>query len=510
MSDSILQPNSDANKTLVDQALDVGSGFIYGAIQSPLNGLTQLANHASGGSVSLPEMHLIDDSNPSIAFSVGSLGGSALTAYALYRAVGVTMSNPVAVEKTAEMLGTRTGSELFKVAVVQGGGTGALFEGAFVPIHEGEGDFWNAKMRHVAKGFATGTILNGGNILGREALMRNGLGASESLTAFISKELPANFATGAVTGVVAGAVNANIDTIGQDGRLATVQEMGEQSLSLGLFNGMFSIATPLHQRFVKPAKITPEQASQLKTELQSPNNEKWIPSYKSEFPIEEQQSIQELQDLLRKGTLQLYGTVAPNGRMLSWNIVERYAGAGHDKPDFFLNAYLATTRSAQSIGIGGLHMRKAFQEVRANNPQSSGIVTEIESTLGELPGSQPARRRDFYSRNGAQEAIDPYDIPLFQPDNAPSYVPQREIPGEGAIPGAMLFEPFGNRTVTGDEIAYMTRRIYVDGYGIAPHDPYLADRLNAIPRGPESRLRPLTPFKPDDGTISGAAPATTH
>lgn len=504
MSDSILQPNSDADKTLVDQAIDVGSGFIYGAIQSPLNGLTQLANHASGGSVSLPEMHLIDDSNTSIAFSVGSLGGSALTAYALYRAVGVTMSNPVAVEKTAEMLGTRTGAELFKVAVVQGGGTGALFEGAFVPIHEGEGDFWNAKMRHVAKGFATGTILNGGNILGREALMRSGLGASESLTAFISKELPANFATGAVTGVVAGAVNANIDTIGQDGRLATVQEMGEQSLSLGLFNGMFSIATPLHQRFVKPAKITPEQASQLKTELQAPSNEKWIPSYKSEFPIEEQQSIAELQDLLHKGTLQLYGTVAPNGRMLSWNIVERYAGAGHDKPDFFLNAYLATTRSAQSIGIGGLHMRKAFQEVRANNPQSSGIVTEIESTLGELPGSQPARRRDFYSRNGAQEAIDPYDIPLFQPDNAPNYIPQREIPGEGAIPGAMLFEPFGNRTVTGDEIAYMTRRIYVDGYGISPDDPYLADRLNAIPRGPESRLRPLTRFQPDGGTIGGA------
>jgi hypothetical protein len=482
-----------AEKGVFERVGDLGRGIVHGIVEAPINGLTQLANHATDGSLALPQLRLVESENQGTAFTVGSIAGSILPAYLIYRGVGKMIGNPVATEKTAEILGSRSTGTLLKTAVVQGGVTGAVFEGGFVPIRADEGDFWQAKARHTTQGFVAGTILTAGNFLGRAGLMRNGIGASENWGAFAAKEVPAQFTVGTASGVVAGSVNANVHSLMAEGRFATGAETGRDALTMGLFGGAFNVAVPLHQRLVKAAKITPEQLSEIShAQKQTSGDQTWTKSYKGEFPAEERQPLDSVNANLKDGSMQLYETRAKNGKLLSWNIVEKFPAQNEAERDFFLNCYLATIRQAQSIGLGGVHLRNAFKSVHANNPKASGIMTEIESTVGAEPGSQPVRRRNFYADNNAREVTDPYEIPLFQPDEAAAYIPQRQIPGAGPIPATMLFEPFQNQTVTGADVRHMVRRVYTDGYGIDSSDPYLSERLNAIPMTTDSHLRPLT------------------
>lgn len=70
------------------EAADFGEGIFHGAVENPINGTVQLANHLSGAH--LPEIHLVDEEriDHSVAGRLGSMVGTAADFYALSLATG--------------------------------------------------------------------------------------------------------------------------------------------------------------------------------------------------------------------------------------------------------------------------------------------------------------------------------------------------------------------------------------------------------------------------------------
>lgn len=495
------------------RAVNFARGVVHGIVETPINGLTQLVNHATDNNINLPELHLVTDSTESAfqegtAFQAGNITGSIVPLYLIYRAVGKQVGNGIAAEKTAELLGTRTVGQMLKHGVKHGGTTGAIYDGVFQPVVASEGNFWEARARNAATGALTMSILTGGNAVGRHALMKNGIGGSASLKGFVTKELPANTVLGITTGTTAGAIDAHAYSLLKDGTFASTEDMNNEALAMGAFGGLFSAVGSVHQRVVRGAKITPQQAETLRVaKLSEGQSGTWIKSYVNEFPELERQDIGALKEHLKSGRMHMFETRAQNGRLVSWNLVEQYPGKTPAERDFYLNCYLATYRPAQGIGLGKIHMPKAMEAMRTVDPKAQGVATEIELPQGG-PKDQTVRRAGFYSDLDFERFRNQYYIPLFPPEG--EYIPQRQIPGDGPIPAHLLFTPFQKEPITAAETKRIIQRIYEDGYGIRANDPFMKEVLDGVDPKAHTQLVPLEKRSSAPASKTGATNSSSQ
>jgi hypothetical protein len=241
----------------------------------------------------------------------------------------------------------------------------------------------------------------------------------------------------------------------------------------------------------KPSRLTPEQIAELDLARKSDlSNDDWVELYLSEFPEIERRDVGQLKKSLRGGRLVMHETRDKHGQLLTWSMTSDHpAPEGSDEPSFWLGCWTVTRRSAQSTGIGRVHFAHLLATLKKEKPNYIGRVTEIESTEGMAPDSQPVRRAKFYKALGLMELDITYEIPLFQPPGAKRYIPQTKL--GPAVKAQLLMAPFCDKPIV---LAAQARSIVSQIYGqynVRESDPYIAQRLSVIDDHRQNLLIPV-------------------
>lgn len=187
----------------------------------------------------------------------------------------------------------------------------------------------------------------------------------------------------------------------------------------------------------------------------------WIDVYEEAFPAGQRQSVDELREMVRQGSMELDETRDETGRIVCLTLTEVFRAAD---PEFLLACYTATPPSLRSLGIGTLHRRRLVDLLRSEYPDHLGLFSEIESTTE--PGLDPAtralrrRRLAFFQRMGVRRLTLQYLFPSFHPDEPP-------------LQGELLWVPFGREEIEPATLRAVLRRVYVEGYSLDPSDPFI-------------------------------------
>jgi hypothetical protein len=112
------QANQDLASSIWKEAKDFGEGVFHGSVESPVNGVVQLANHITNSH--LPELHLVNenDVDHTIAGQIGSFVGTTADM------IGLTVA-------TGGLGGAGIVANTLRLAAV-----GAVYSGILTPIDE--------------------------------------------------------------------------------------------------------------------------------------------------------------------------------------------------------------------------------------------------------------------------------------------------------------------------------------------------------------------------------------
>jgi hypothetical protein len=192
----------------------------------------------------------------------------------------------------------------------------------------------------------------------------------------------------------------------------------------------------------------------------------WVEVYESSFPVAQRQSVAQLRDLIRSGTMELDETRDQDEQIVCITLTEVF---DHQPPEFLLACYTATPPQLRSLGIGSIHRRRLVELLRAEYPRHLGLFSEIEST--REAGLEPSvlqtrlRRLAFFERLGVERLPIDYRFPSFE--------------GGAPLQGELLWVPFGAPTLDRVTLRNVLIRIYTEGYGLDPSDPFIGDALVA-------------------------------
>lgn len=529
-----------------------GSGLLHGAIESPINGVTQLANRGLdriGLHIDPIEISGLSKANlNSPAERAAAQGGTAIGAIVplmlISKATGKFLNaESMAAQKTAEILGTKPMAESIKLAAKQGFVTGAIYGGVFTPSADGD-QFLKSRLQNATLGGTTFATFQAANQFGRNVLSSHGLFGSLNTRQFLTREMPLATAVGALAGVPTGLVSAVGQAKIERGSFApTAAELRNHIGSNVLFGGAFAGLHQVQMRFTKAAPLTQDQIDQIRWAQRTNGETKsWEPAYDQLFPAAEAQDKGVLhanfngeppvadRPQIGQPKMTLHETTAPNGKWLAGSINEIYPGRPSipGEKGFVLGAYTFVHPEMQSTGIGAYHLKNGvIPALKTEFPAAKfqGRLTEIEATDGLTADAQPVRRARFYRDKIGMVALDknkfPYELPLFQPGEAAeagTYIPQRQIPewakskgiadaGEGPVPAEMLYTSFDGQPVTGQQARSMYDRLARWGYGVEAKDPYLVERTQLID-GTATDLRTPIQINPEPPEPLSFLPAT--
>jgi hypothetical protein len=197
----------------------------------------------------------------------------------------------------------------------------------------------------------------------------------------------------------------------------------------------------------------------------------WVNVYECSFPQGQRQSVEQLRQLIKTGTMELDETRDQNDQINCMTLTEVF---GSVPPKFLLACYTATPPSLRSLGIGSVHRRRLVELLKVEYPDHLGLFSEIEST--KEPGLDPQtlhtrrRRLAFFLRLGVERLPIDYRFPSFDS-------------GEAPVQGELLWIPFGEPELDGDTLRQVLRRIYVEGYGLDQADPFIQEALAVAENG---------------------------
>jgi len=189
----------------------------------------------------------------------------------------------------------------------------------------------------------------------------------------------------------------------------------------------------------------------------------WKNLYESSFPQDERMTVEEIRQLLGKGSMQLHKTLNKQNELLCFSLIF------FPQSDFVLLSYIATDSTKRSGGFGSKHLKRLVEQLKAQYPNYLGLFLEIEST--KEPGLTPEakkvrdRRLSFYQRLGAKRMCKHYLWPNMTPGGG---TPRQ---------GELLWIEFGARTVDDSVLTRVIREIYERAYNLAPTDPLIQQVL---------------------------------
>ena len=199
-------------------------------------------------------------------------------------------------------------------------------------------------------------------------------------------------------------------------------------------------------------------------------NDAWVQVYEAAFPDGQRQSISQLRDQIRLGRMELDETRDQDDQIACMTLTEVFR---EPEPAFLLACYTATPAPLRSLGIGSIHRRRLVELLQKEYPDFLGLFSEIESTreAGLDPETLRTRRRRlaFFLRLGVQRLPITYRFPSFHPGAKP-------------LEGELLWVPFSTTVLDAPALRVVLTRIYVEGYGLDPADPFIPDAIDAALR----------------------------
>lgn len=254
---AIMQPHEQAksieqSSALSDLVREGAHSALYSAVQSPLDGVTQMADRVFDTSL-LPAVQLIEAPKQS------EFGSATWHAQQVGGAVGMVLPYMVAAKatraafveaglKAEATMGVGNISLLSKsgaVAVAEGAVSGGLYEflgRASDPTH---GDsFWESRVKHAAAGALTFGTLSAGTVGIKSLVSSFASPTVESLSKTAGeivvskgKTVATNVGTAALAGVPAGVVSAESESLLSKGHHASAKELVESAYTMAFVGG---------------------------------------------------------------------------------------------------------------------------------------------------------------------------------------------------------------------------------------------------------------------------------
>ncbi|MBI4532830.1 MAG: GGDEF domain-containing protein [Candidatus Melainabacteria bacterium] len=217
-------------KNFAESLLDAG-------VQSPWNGVTQLVEHVVHADI-LPELHLVEPSQQA------DIGTSDWFGQVLGGGVGMAASYFMVKKCAGRLMGGRAmAGAATREAMLISPGTlvahearaGALYSLVFTPVQAGEGNFNSARFRHAITGGLTfGTMAH------TNVKLASSLALSErTLAKSIIGSTPV---AGLISGVPAGIVNAESNSLLSGRGFASASEVGRAALEFSFVGGTLGLA----------------------------------------------------------------------------------------------------------------------------------------------------------------------------------------------------------------------------------------------------------------------------
>lgn len=187
-----------AGSEVARQAADFGQALIQASVEKPINGVSQLVNHALPSH--LPELHIVDGeaASRSAGGMLGSIAGSALNFYALNKLGGGLLG---------ELGGRGIAGSALRMGI-----TGAVYEGVFTPSDINSASFFGDRLT---------SAMVGGTTFAAMGAMTGAMNATGWFAVPEARGLGVSMLFGAGTGVGAGIAPAESSALFKDGNLMT-------------------------------------------------------------------------------------------------------------------------------------------------------------------------------------------------------------------------------------------------------------------------------------------------
>jgi GNAT superfamily N-acetyltransferase len=195
----------------------------------------------------------------------------------------------------------------------------------------------------------------------------------------------------------------------------------------------------------------------------------WQDVYSEVIPEHEQQPVPWLQSLAKDGSVpkvEVFETKSGD-KTVAFSMVSDY-GEGPDGPQKLL-PYLGVAPDLQSRGIGGQHLRELLQAMKDENPNTKGLLLEVDKPTPQMtePERALARRRLLFYRNNGGQLIDAnYQFP-GSTDNAP-------------VESNLIWFDFDRGGPTKNGMDHFLRSIYKNGYQMADNDPLIQSVTSSL------------------------------
>lgn len=271
-------------------------------------------------------------------------------------------------------------------------------------------------------------------------------------------------------------------------------------------------------------RLSPEEIADLEVLVQYSLPEDTRLALENNFPPEQLQNWDQVQEGLRTGWLNLHELRSKNsGELRSARLMVVYPARMRNEVSFILVAWVVTPDSAaktavdsaasadaavnaeaagdaeatsvspghhlshgQGKGKGyGSYLRTLSYDItKSHNPHAIGLVAERESPVNATSASdQTVKRASWMKRIGLLRIDDlTYEIPplMTVEEREDSYVPVSGRKKAFKAADLLLSRFDGQRIVDGKIVYSIVERIYESGYSIKPDDPYLSERLSQI------------------------------
>ena len=246
------------------------------------------------------------------------------------------------------------------------------------------------------------------------------------------------------------------------------------------------------------ARLSAEEIADLDVLVQYALPDDTRLALENNFPPEQLQNWDQVQEGLRTGWLNLHELRSrQSGELRSARLMVVYPARMRNEVSFILVAWVVTPDSsakapaeAASVGQGkgkgyGSYLRTLSYDItKSHNPHAIGLVAERESPVNAASANDQTVKRASWMKRIGLLRIDElnYEIPplMSVDERDANYVPVSERKKAFKQADLLLSRFDGQRIVDGKIVYSMVERIYESGYSIKFDDPYLSERLSQI------------------------------
>ncbi|MBY0549368.1 MAG: hypothetical protein K2W95_18980 [Candidatus Obscuribacterales bacterium] len=252
-------------------ASDFGRSFAHTLVQAPLEGVAQLIDGKANGDTQ-KAVHFLDGPEHAsfgtshwAAQQAGSALGAIIPVLAIHKGVSSTLGRnystkaALAMSENMQALTTRQAFGAGGVKMAESALTGAIYSGVFTPVRNDETDFWAARARNSTVGGMTFATLTGSG-LGLKAIAESSTAARMPAMA---TALRSEVTSGILSGIPAGLVAANGDSLLSGKGFATGEQSLQSMLTFSIMGGGFAYGKGKIAE-LRPSARTTESTGQFK------------------------------------------------------------------------------------------------------------------------------------------------------------------------------------------------------------------------------------------------------